>query len=76
MAKHTDSDEQARGDGLLHFSTLLDCPGCGETFEGHWTDPSLTIEDMTDPPVAEQECAACGHKFTEEYPGWMFRSEA
>jgi hypothetical protein len=34
------------------------------------------VQDMAEPPVAEQECPACGHKQAETYPGWCFRSEA
>lgn len=76
MANRTDSDEQAHGDNPLFLTSLLDCEECGEPYQGFWSDPSPTIEDMTEIPVAEQVCPACGHCKVEEWPGWMFRSEA
>jgi hypothetical protein len=63
---------------MLDLTALVDCgnPGCGETFDGHWQDDSLSVQDMAEPPEAEQECPACGHRQLEVYPGWCFRSEA
>jgi hypothetical protein len=61
---------------VLH--ALVDCanPKCGETYEGLWTDDSLSVQDMAEPPEAEQECPSCGNKQVEIFPGWTFRSEA
>lgn len=72
----TDSDEQAQQGGPIVLTAIIDCPSCEAPVDGIWTDDSISIEDMTEPPVAEQKCGACGANFTEEYPGWMFRSEA
>lgn len=56
---------------------IVECPECGTEFEGYWSDDdSLTDEDVTEAPVAQQTCPACGHHFDVEWPGWMFRSEA
>lgn len=63
---------------MVVLTALVDCgnPDCGETFEGAWTDDSMSVQDMAEPPVAVQECPSCGHKQAETYPGWCFRSEA
>lgn len=52
---------------------LIDCPGCGETFEGSW--PARVGQDPGDAPVAEQTCPN-GHKFQAEDPRWSFFGEA
>jgi hypothetical protein len=72
----TDSDDQARSAGPLVLTANVDCGSCLAVFEGVWTDPSITIEDMTEPPVAVQKCPVCGAEIEETWPGWMFRSEA
>jgi len=36
----------------------------------------MSVQDMAEPPVAEQECPSCGHEQVETFPGWCFRSEA
>jgi hypothetical protein len=71
-----DSDDVAQGTGGLVLRGRVDCD-CGEIFEGVWRDPSLSLEDMAEAPVADQECPSCGkiHK-DEQWPGWAFRSEA
>jgi len=63
---------------VLELTALVDCvnPDCGETYEGRWLDDSMSVQDMAEPPVAEQECPSCGHKQEETYPAWCFRSEA
>lgn len=61
----------------IQLTNLIDCEECDEPFEGFWFDDSLTEEDMTDLPVADQQCPACGHVNKDvEYPGWFFKSEA
>lgn len=61
---------------MLVLRALLDCPVCGITFKGVWEDDSLSVQDMAEAPVADQTCD-CGYVMKdEEYPGWMFRSEA
>jgi hypothetical protein len=72
---HPESGEQAAA-GMLVLRANLDCE-CGEVFEGEWTDTSLSLEDMAEPPVADQQCPACGLIMADEpWPGWMWRSEA
>jgi hypothetical protein len=61
---------------MIVLRSLLDCPSCEATFEGIWEDDSLSLQDMAEAPVADQTCV-CGHVMKdEEFPGWMFRSEA
>jgi len=60
----------------LVLRAILDCSDCDESFEGVWHDSSLSIQDMAEPPVADQKCPN-GHVMKDEvYPGWCFRSEA
>lgn len=77
---HGDSDEQARSGGPLVLTALVDCDGdggCDATFQAVWTDDSLSIEDMTEPPRADIACPECGLVMEDmEWPGWCFRSEA
>ncbi len=74
MPRSFDSDAAP---GLLGFTENVQCPVCGETFEGHFLDysQSLSVQDMTEPPTGEHECE-CGHRFRSELTGWMFYSEA
>lgn len=57
--------------GPVVLRANVDCPACKTTFAGLWTDPSISIQDMVDAPVAEQRCPYCGHTEEVEYPGWM-----
>jgi hypothetical protein len=63
---------------MVVLTALVDCenPDCGETYEGRWEDDSMSVQDMAEPPAAEQECPLCGHKQFEVYPAWCFNSEA
>lgn len=61
---------------MLELHALVDCEFCFETYDGRWTDDSMSVQDMAEPPEAEQECPSCGNKQAEVYPGWCFRSEA
>ena len=76
MPRQFDAEEQERTGGILQFSANVDCENCQATYEGTWTDDSISVEDMVDAPVQVQTCPGCGHQQEEEYPGWMFRSEA
>ena len=60
---------------MLELSALVDCESCDATYEGHWSDDSMSVQDMAEPPEAEQTCP-CGHQQVEVYPGWCFQSEA
>lgn len=61
---------------MVILRALIDCEKCGETYEGAWTDDSASVQDMAEPPEAEQQCSSCGHEQLETYPGWCFNSEA
>jgi predicted RNA-binding Zn-ribbon protein involved in translation (DUF1610 family) len=50
------------------------CPKCGEDVSGTW--PSNDGQDVTEAPVAEQVCPACGHAWQETSPLWSFFTEA
>jgi hypothetical protein len=54
----------------LIFNAVVECTVCGELYDGEWTDDSDTVEDLTEPPVADQRCPGCGNRQEEEYPGW------
>jgi hypothetical protein len=60
------------------FAELVDCPFCGTTFEGEFTDQtqSLTVQDMAVAPEGEHECPECGSSFVSQMTGWMFYGEA
>lgn len=75
MPREFDSDAPAP---VLRFTENVECPRCGEMFEGIFTDQSrsLSVQDMTDPPVGHHECCWCGHLFTSELSGWMLYGEA
>lgn len=64
--------------GQLWFRENVDCPACGEVFEGEFVDNagSMSVEDMTEPPVGSHRCPACGREWVSEMTGWMFYSEA
>lgn len=59
---------------ILHAN--VECDSCGEIYEGTWTDDSLSVQDMAEPPEQPQACMSCGHEQLEVYPGWCFNSEA
>jgi hypothetical protein len=56
------------------LAATVDCPECGTAFEGRWLVTG-DVEDMVEPPEAEQECPG-GHRFSEEFPGWSHYVEA
>ncbi len=57
------------------FVENVDCPACGQTFEGFFGDASPTVEDMVDAPVGQHTCPACGTGFVTVFTGWQFFSE-
>ena len=63
---------------MLTLHALVDCQNleCGEVYEGTWTDDSMSVQDMAEPPVAVQQCPVCGHQQEETYPAWCWTSEA
>ena len=73
MPRAFDSDSPGP---VLHFMELVDCPGCGLTFDGDFFDGSMAVEDIVDPPVGRQDCPGCGRVWVAEMTGWNFFSEA
>jgi hypothetical protein len=75
-----DSDDQARDGKVMFLTAVVDCDGpdgCGGMFEAIWEEESMTLEDMAEPPVADQTCTECGKVHKDlAWPGWCFRSEA
>lgn len=62
----------------LVFTENVDCPFCGEVFEGQFADhtKSLSFEDMVVAPLGDHECPECGRVFATTMSGWMFYGEA
>lgn len=75
MPRQFDSDDSR---AELSFTENVDCPRCGEIFEGDFYDPqrSLSVQDMADPAVGDHECPYCGYAFSSQMSGWMFYGEA
>lgn len=75
MPRSFDSDDP---DPTLEFTENVDCPSCGEIFEGTFHDlsGSLSVQDMVDPPVGSHDCPLCRRQFTSLGTGWSFYSEA
>jgi DNA-directed RNA polymerase subunit RPC12/RpoP len=48
------------------------CAGCSEETDGTWPDPG---QDEPGQEQVMQECP-CGHRQSEPYPGYSFRTEA
>jgi hypothetical protein len=67
----SDSDHE----GPLVFTGVVECEGCGKEFEAVWTDPSVDVEQLVDPPVAELVCPACGFSAEYEYTGYWNYSD-
>lgn len=75
MPRAFDSDDDP---GVLAFTENVDCPVCGEVFEGLFEDRerSLSVQDMVEAPWGDHECPECGTEFMSKMTGWMFYSEA
>ncbi len=76
MPREFDSDAVARGEQSLVFVENVDCPACNHTFEGTFTDPSMSVEDIVDPPAGWHTCPACGRQWNSHLTGWMVYGEA
>lgn len=63
---------------VLTFAENVECPDCGEIFEGFFIDhtQSLTVEDLTEAPEGRHLCPECDAIFFSTLTGWMFFSEA
>ncbi len=68
--------DSAEPDPRLVFTEIADCPQCCAEIECWFTDDSLSVEDMTDPPTGDQTCDACGYSWRATATGWSFFSEA
>lgn len=55
---------------------VIACPKgtCRVEFEGTWKTPDDPEEDF--PEESLQLCPDCGYKFTAEWPGYSFHTEA
>jgi rubredoxin len=75
MPRSFDSD---RPTGRLEFTENVECPVCGDLFEGFFYDytESLSLQDMTEAPRGEHECPVCQFAFISEFSGWTFFTEA
>lgn len=75
MPRAFDSDSAPE---ILRFTENVDCPRCGEIFEGEFLDHtrSLSVQDMQEPPFGDHECPECGFAWQAQMTGWMFYGEA
>jgi uncharacterized Zn-finger protein len=75
MPRAFDSDSDPQ---VLTFTENVECPFCGEIFEGEFVDhtKSLSVQDMVVAPTGKHECPECGRTFTASMSGWMFYGEA
>ncbi len=62
----------------LVFTENVECPRCGEIFEGRFVDQtgSLSVQDMVVAPFGDHECPECGRSFITTLSGWMLFGEA
>lgn len=74
MPRSFDSDDS---DPLLCFTENVECPRCGEIFEGQFLDrtASLSVQDMVEPPTGTHQCPACGQWFDSSLTGWTMFSD-
>jgi hypothetical protein len=61
---------------MVVLTALIDCGACGVTYDGRWEDNSASVQDMAEPPEAEQACPGCGNVQLEVFPGWCWNTEA
>lgn len=75
MPRAFDSDENPTA---LRFTENVDCPRCGEIFEGDFVDRtrSLSVQDIREQPQGGHICPACDFSFVSWMTGWMFYGEA
>lgn len=75
MPRDFDSDDH---EASLEFTENVECPQCGCIFEGRFFDfqQSLSVQDMTEPPMGAHECPECEWEWGSEMTGWMLYSEA
>lgn len=76
MPRAFDSDDVARDQAPVAFVETVDCPHCAEAFPGRFDTDADTVDDVDAPPQAEHTCPRCGNRFTAEFTGWTFYTEA
>ena len=52
---------------------VIACPECGTEQEGTWAEPQDPEDEAPEP--SRQLCAAGGHTWVAEWPGFRFRTE-
>lgn len=62
----------------LVFTENVECPRCGEIFEGQFVDQtaSLSVQDMAVAPFGDHQCPECGRQFITTLSGWIMFGEA
>lgn len=61
---------------MHEFNAIVAC-SCGTSFEGSWVVELMDLQQLEEPPCADQECPACHYVMqTMPYPGWTFFGEA
>lgn len=75
VPRQFDSDDPR---AVLTFTENVECPSCGEIFEGLFQDRSrsLSVQDMVDAPEGDHQCPWCEFEFSSAMTGWMFYGEA
>lgn len=75
MPRAFDSDEAP---STPVFGELVDCPFCGERFEGEFADreASLSVQDMAVVPIGDHQCPFCDRRFSSPMTGWVMYGEA
>lgn len=73
MPRDFDSDQPAE---RCVFTEQVDCPRCGTTFEGLFSDDSDTVQEITEAPQGTHQCPKCGYQWVSDFSGWTFFSEA
>lgn len=75
MPRAFDSDEPPQ---WLSFTENVECPACGEIFEGLFYDytASQSFQDIQDPPQGKHQCPWCEHRWASEMTGWTMFGEA
>ena len=74
MPRGFDSGEPAGG--LLLFFENVECPACETVFEGEFYDDSMSVQDITEPPVGSHKCPECDTEWISQATGWTLHSEA
>lgn len=68
-----ESASRSGDDGILRLPQVVECPKCGIEFDHVFEVEAIDKEQIREPPTAELTCPDedCGHKWTEEYGGFI-----